>query len=141
MVKKSYEFADITLLKKLGQRLEEREEKEESKIFKVCPKCKVRKPIFQFTTDKRNRNGRTNVCKVCKIIEYLKYYYENKARILIVNKRYRDDHRGQRTKYFQDYQKDHKKHLQKVAAIWYQKNRKRIKERNLKLKTNLNKGG
>jgi len=139
VVKGSYEFADITLLKQLEQRLEGREGKEESKIFKTCPRCKVRKPVYQFSKDKRNtlKNGRKNVCKVCSTIEYLKYYYANRENVLLTNKRYRDDHRGDRTKYFENYQKDHKEHLQKIAAIWYQKNRKRIKKRNLKLRASL----
>ena len=137
MSKGSFEYVDITLLKQLEQRLEGREGKEESKIFKTCPRCKVRKPLLQFTTDKRNTNGRTNVCKVCKVIEYLKYYYGDRERILTVNKKYRDDHRGERTKYFQDYQENHKEHLQKVGKAWYKKNRQRIKKKRLKLKVNL----
>lgn len=137
MSKGSFEFVDIALLKQREKELLEREEKEATKVFKVCPRCEVRKPLLQFTTDKRNINGRTSVCKKCKITEYLKYYYENKARILIVNKRYRDDHRGERTKYFENYQKDHKEHLKVVGQKWYKKNRKRIRERNLKLRVSL----
>jgi len=134
VVKGSYEFVDITLLKELEQRLGEREEKEQTKIFKVCRRCGVRRPLLQFTTDKRNINGRTSVCKKCRIIEYLEYYYQNRARVLIVNKRYRDDHKGERTVYFRDYQENHKEHLKVVGKKWYKKNRKKIKERNLKLK-------
>ena len=119
-----------------SQKLEDRKSKI-TRCFKTCLKCGEVKPLLQFSTDKRNTNGRTSVCKKCKIIEYLGYYYQHQAKILIVNKRYRDTHRGYRTKYFENYQKDHKEHLQKIAAIWYQKNRKRIKERNLKRKANL----
>lgn len=132
MVKESFEYVDITLLKELEQRLEEREEKVGKMVFRVCPRCKVRKQIYQFTTDRRNTNGRTSICKKCKIIEYLKYYYANRENVLLTNKRYRDDHKGQRTIYFKDYQKDHKEHLQKIAAIWYKKNKVAIKKRNLK---------
>ncbi|MBA7515697.1 hypothetical protein ES705_07740 [subsurface metagenome] len=137
MFKGSYEFVDIALLEQLEQRLEEREEKVGKIVFKVCRRCGIRKPILQFTTDKRNTNGRASICKKCKIIEYLKYYYANRENVLLTNKRYRDNHKRDRTKYFQDYQKDHKEHLQKIAAIWYKKNRRRIKKRNLKLKANL----
>lgn len=94
MVKGSYEFVDIALLEQLEQRLEEREIKAAKMVFKVCLRCKVRKPLFQFTTDKRNTNGRTSICKKCRIIEYLGYYYQNRDRILIVKKRYRDNHKG-----------------------------------------------
>jgi len=117
----------------MSQKLEDRKSKI-VRCFKTCLRCEVIKPIYQFTTDKRNTNGRTNICKKCKIIEYLKYYYENKDRILIVNKRYRDTHKGYRRVYYENYQKDHKEHLQVVAKKWYKKNSKRIKERNLKLK-------
>ena len=137
MVKGSYEFTDITLLKQLEQRLGEREEKVGKMVFKVCPRCGIRKPIYQFTTDKRNTNGRASICKKCRTIESLVYYYENKQKLLIKHKRYRDNHKGVRTKYFQDYQENHKEHLQKIAASWYKENRQRIKERNLKLKANL----
>ena len=134
MVKRSYEFVDIALLKQREKELLEREEKETTRIFKVCSRCGVRKPLLEFSTDKRNSTSKTNTCKKCKIIEYLKYYYQNQAKILIVNKKYRDDHKGIRTKYFQKYQEDHKKHLQQIAKVWYQANKERIKKRNLERK-------
>jgi len=120
-----------------SQKLEDRKGKIKTRCFKTCLKCGETKPIFQFSTDKRNTNGRTNVCKVCKVIEYLKYYYGDRDRILTVNKKYRDDHRGERTKYFQDYQRDHKEHLKVVGQKWYKKNRTRIKKKRLELKVNL----
>ncbi|MBA7583977.1 hypothetical protein ES708_25929 [subsurface metagenome] len=136
MSKGSFEFVDVALFEQRKRELQEREEKEQTKVFRVCQRCKVRKPVYQFSKDKRNtlKNGRKNVCKVCSTIEYLKYYYANRENVLLTNKRYRDDHKGYRTKYFENYQKTHKEHLQKVAAIWYKKNRKRIKKRNLERK-------
>ena len=135
MVKRSFEFVDITLTKELEQRLEDREVKEQTKIFKVCRRCGIRKPIYQFSTDRRNTNGKTSICKKCKTTEYLKYYYSDKDRILIVNKKYRDDHKGERTIYFQDYQESHKEHLKVVGQKWYKKNRQRIKNKRLELKS------
>ena len=140
MVKRSFEYVDITLLKQLEQRLEGREGKEESKVFRICRRCKVRKPLLQFSTDRRNTNGKTSICKKCQIVEYLKYYYANREKVLLTNKRYRDNHRGERTVYFQSYQESHKEHLKVVGQKWYKKNKTRIKEERLKLKVNLNKG-
>lgn len=131
MSKEPFEYVDITLLNQLEGKLLEREEKVQSKVYRVCQRCKVRKPLFQFTTDKRNLNGRTSICKKCRIIEYLRYYYQNRARILILHKKYRDDHKGVRTKYYQDYQRENKEKLQKSASEWYQANKKAIKKRNL----------
>jgi len=119
-----------------SQKLEDRKSKI-TRCFKTCLRCEVIKPIYQFSTDKRNIGGRISICKKCRAIEYLKYYYQNRDRVLIVNKKYRDDHRGERTKYFQDYQETHKKHLKVVGQRWYKRNRKRIKEKRLKLKVNL----
>ena len=132
MVKKSYEFVDIALLKQIEQKLGEREDKEATKIFKVCPKCGVRKPIFQFSTDKRNTNGRTNTCKRCKIIEYLKYYYENRDRILKREKEYRENNGRERSIYHKEYQRKNKERLSKLANEWYHANKEAIKKRNLK---------
>lgn len=116
-----------------SQKLEDRKSKI-TRCFKTCLKCGVIKPIYQFSTDRRNINGKTSVCKKCQIIEYLKYYYGDRDRILAVNKKYRDDHRGERTVYFQGYQKDHKEHLKVVGQKWYKRNKKRIKKKRLELK-------
>lgn len=132
MVKRPYESVDIALSKQRERELEEREDKEATKIFKVCPKCGVRKPIFQFSTDKRNTASRANICKACKVIEYLRYYYENRNRILIVNKKYRENNKGLRSIYYKIYQEKNRKKLSKLASEWYQANKEAIKNRNLK---------
>jgi len=119
-----------------SQKLEDRKSKI-TRCFKTCLRCGKVKPLLQFSTDKRNSTSKTNTCKKCKTIEYLEYYYQHQARILIVNKKYRDDHRGERTKYFENYQKTHRKHLQQIAKKWYKRNKKRIRERNLKLRASL----
>ena len=126
-IKKSFEFA--TRFSDTERELEEREEKESTKIFKVCRKCGERKSIFHFSKDKRSAGGRINICKVCRSKEALEYYYQNKDWLLIKIKEYQG--KKDRSKYFQDYKKEHKEHLQKVAHKWYRKNRKRIKKRNL----------
>lgn len=119
-----------------SQKLEDRKGKI-TRCFKTCRRCGEIKPIFKFSTDKRNTDGRVSICKLCRGKESLNHYYENRAEILIVHKKYRDDHKGERTKYFQDYQENHKEHLKVVGQKWYRKNRKRIKERRLRLKVNL----
>lgn len=127
-IKGSYEFFDLASLIEL----EERKEKESTKVFRTCPKCGKRKSIYLFSVDKRNTKGRTNICKSCLARKSLQYYYENREELLIKMKEYQDQ--KDRSKYFQDYQKNHKEHLQKIAHIWYMKNRKRIKKKYLKRK-------
>ncbi|MBA7500124.1 hypothetical protein ES704_02877 [subsurface metagenome] len=101
-------------------------------VFKVCSKCRERKPIFKFPIDKRNLDGRTNICKACRSRESLKYYYQNQSKILIQGKEYRDNHKKNRSIYNEKYREVHKEQLKKNAKKWYKSNKKAIKERNLK---------
>ena len=115
----------------IGQDFQDRKSRIKTVCFKVCSKCGETKPIFKFSLEKRNISGRANICKACKILEYLKYYYQNRERILIKCKEYRDTDKGRRDIYYKKYRKDHKIQLKKKAGEWYKKNRKKIKERNL----------
>ena len=132
MVKKrSFEFA--TRFSDFEKELEEREEKEATKIFKICSRCGERKPVYQFSRDKRNTllGGLANVCKACRIIEYMNYYQKNKSEILAKEKKYRDTNGKDRSKYYKDYQEKHKEQLKEKARKWYKRNREKIKARNL----------
>lgn len=129
MVKKFYEFVDLTLKKEIERQLESREERQRIKVFKICSKCGERKSLLYFSTAKRNRSGRSGICKVCRNKEALKYYYNNREEILIKMKEYQSE--NDRSKYFENYKADHKGHLQKLASKWYQENKKKIKKRNL----------
>jgi len=133
-VKRFFEFA--TRFSDLEKKLEIRKEKELVKIFKVCRKCGERKLKSSFSKDKRSAGGRINICKVCRSKESLEYYYQNKDWLLIKIKEYQG--KKDRSNYFQDYKIKHKEHLRKTAHTWYEKNKKRIKKRNLKRKANLN---
>jgi len=132
LVKKPYEYVDLSLKKKLERELLSREEKETVKVFKVCLICKERKSLFSFSVDRRSSDGRNGACKICKGKQSLEYYYSHKEEILIQVEEYRKTHKIDRSIYFQNYQRDHKKHLKKIAKAWYKKNKKAIKKRNLK---------
>lgn len=115
-----------------GQSFQNRKARIKTICFKVCSKCGETKPIFKFSVEKRNLNGRTGICKACKILEYQKYYYQNRERILAKCKEYRNTDEGCRSIYSKKYREDHKEQLKKLAEKWYKKNRKAIKKRNLK---------
>lgn len=106
------------------QDFQERKNRIKTVCFKVCSKCGEIKPIFKFSVDKRNIDGRTNICKACKILEYLKYYYQNREKILIQSKKYRDTNKRDRSIYFKNYRKEHREQLKKNAREWYIKNKK-----------------
>ena len=127
-VKKSFEFFRYSFPER---ELEEREEKESNRCFKICPRCGKRNPDYQFSKDQRSRDKHASVCKTCKIEEYLKYYYENKSKILARDKKYRETHKGYRSKYHKDYQEKHGKELKEKSQKWYKENKEKIKARNL----------
>ena len=108
------------------QDFQERKNRIKTVCFKVCSKCGEIKPIFKFSVDKRNTNanGRTNICKACKILEYLRYYYQNREKILIQSKKYRDTNKRDRSIYFKNYRKEHREQLKKNAREGYIKNKK-----------------
>ncbi|MBA7560841.1 hypothetical protein ES695_14370 [Candidatus Atribacteria bacterium 1244-E10-H5-B2] len=126
------EFEFDTRYSDIEQNLEDRKDRIKTIKFKICSKCEQKKPIFKFSVDKRNVEGRTNICKACKILEYLKYYYQNKERILIKCKEYRDTDKGQKSAYSRNYREKHGEQLKELASKWYKSNKKAIKERNLK---------
>ena len=125
-MRRDLEFSN--LFSPAWQDFQERKNRIKTVCFKVCSKCGKIKQIFKFSVDKRNIDGRTNICKACKILEYLKYYYQNREKILIQSKKYRDTNKRDRSIYFKNYRKEHKEQLKKNAREWYIKNKEAIKE-------------
>ncbi|RXG62683.1 hypothetical protein ES695_20910 [Candidatus Atribacteria bacterium 1244-E10-H5-B2] len=91
MAKKTYEFD--TRYSDIEQSLEERKNRIKTIFLKTCSKCGETKPIFKFSVNKRNLEGRTNICKECRSREYLRYYYQNRERIKKYNREYKRKHR------------------------------------------------
>ncbi|MBA7484694.1 hypothetical protein ES707_20224 [subsurface metagenome] len=118
----------------IGLDFQERENKirEKTKCFKVCSKCGEIKPVFKFSIDKRNIDGRTNICKACRSLEGLKHYYQNRSKMLMQNKEYLKANKKKRSIYSKRYREKNKEYLKGLAKKWYKKNKKRIKKRNLK---------
>lgn len=103
--------------------------RERTKCFKTCSKCGETKLISKFSIDKRNLDGRTRICKECWNRYYLERYYQNRNKILIQNKKYRDTHQKDRRIYFRNYREEHKEHLEELSRQYYLRNRERIIER------------
>jgi hypothetical protein len=82
----------------IGLDFQERENKirEKTKCFKACSKCGKIKPVFKFSVDKRNIDGRTNICKACRSREGLNYYYHNQVKMLIQNREYQETNKKDR---------------------------------------------
>ena len=76
---------------------------------KICSKCKIEKPIFEFCKNSRNKDGFAYCCKACEkqyrkdnakhIIERRRQYYKNNSeRILKQKKQYRKNNAEQISK-------------------------------------------
>jgi len=115
----------------VGQDFQDRKNSIKPIRSKVCSKCKQTKPIFKFSIDKRNLDGRTNICKTCRSREVLKYYYHNRIKMLIQNREYLQANKKNRSIYSKIYREKNKEYLKELAKKWYKKNKKRIKKRNL----------
>ena len=129
MAKKSFEFD--TRYSDVERELEERKSRIKTICFKTCSKCGEIKPVFKFSVDKRNLNDRIGICKECRRRESLKYYYQNRDRILIKIKEYQNNHKKARSIYNKNYREKNKEKLKKNARKWYMSNKKAIKKRNL----------
>lgn len=81
--------------------------------MKLCPKCKLDKPLQEFYRHKRQASGRTCWCKVC-MREYGTAYYEReKVRI-----------QKQHRKYY----RKNKVAMKRTSATWRKKNPGKIKD-------------
>ncbi len=129
MAKKTYEFD--ARYSDIEQSLEERKNRIKTICFKTCLKCGETKPVFKFSLDKRNLDGRTNVCKACRSLEGLNYYYHNRVKMLIQNREYLKANKENRSIYSKRYREKNKEYLKRIAKKWYKKNKKKIKKRNL----------
>ena len=103
--------------------------KERNKCFKTCSKCGETKLISRFTTDRRNLDGHLGICKECRKRYYLERYHQNRDKILMQNKKYRDTHQRDRRIYFRNYREEHKELFKDSAREYYLKNREAIIEK------------
>jgi len=49
--------------------------------YKVCNKCKIKKPISEFYNDKSRKDGKHACCKKCSAINNRLYYKNNKKKL------------------------------------------------------------
>lgn len=95
-------------------------------IMKKCSKCKIEKPLIEFSKDKQKKDGFTSQCKSCINKRVLNRYYSNKDTLLLKSKEYyynnREErlarqkeydllNREKRVKYIKQWQKDNTEHI------------------------------
>jgi len=72
-------------------------------MIKICKKCEKEKDIKEFRKSKRYKDGYNSICKMCAKL----YYKNNKTKILIQYKEYRDSHK----KEISEYRKNNKEYF------------------------------
>ena len=82
---------------------------------KCCSKCLTIKPIEEFCTDKRNKDGHTSTCFVC-----------NRKQSAVRSKKYRINHPEKVAAYSKEYRQSHKEYLFKLKKRWNDANKERI---------------
>ena len=86
--------------------------------MKKCKTCSIEKPLYQFMSEKRNRDGKMGTCKVCfdekrrvwaRDYKREVYYPKNRLKILENQKEYQKDNLKERLVYNSSYVKKRKK--------------------------------
>ena len=100
---------------------------------KVCPKCKIWKPMEEFGNDKHTKDGKCSNCKECrkryrennkeKISEYHKEYKKkNKEKI----KEYNEKNKEHQKQYRREYYLENKEKAIAKAKEYYEENKEKI---------------
>lgn len=110
---------------------------------KICTKCKKPKSLSEFHNNKNMKDGKQIWCKECHKKQMMKYYEENKEKILKHEKQYQQENKESISDYHKQYYQEnkeklvnqHKKYteenkekISKQIKKWYQDNKKEILE-------------
>lgn len=63
------------------------------KTHKVCTKCKVNKPLDEYSKRKNVPDGRKSACNVCRQLDVKKYYNKNKEKESIRKQKYYEENK------------------------------------------------
>jgi hypothetical protein len=70
---------------------------------RVCHKCKVEKPISEFSQNKTKKGNHSYICKSCNKEYMKKYYLKNKEKLDSINKQWYYDNIDRRKIYDSEY--------------------------------------
>jgi len=77
-------------------------------ILKRCTKCRVEKPLKDFSIDKSAKSGYKARCKKCSHEDFRKYYQAHKTKIVKKILEYREKNKEKLLKYESEYRRTHK---------------------------------
>lgn len=90
---------------------------------KICSKCKIEKPIDEFSKDKNRKDNKYIYCKICQRKELKKHYENNKEKIKLKHKKYYEDNKEKEHKRSKKYYEEHKEEIN-IKNNEYNKNHK-----------------
>ena len=64
--------------------------------MKVCPKCKIEKPVEEFYRNRSSKDGLQTYCKSCGGKRSVEYYETHKEQRRECYRKYRETHKEQR---------------------------------------------
>lgn len=89
---------------------------------KICSKCKIEKPLSEFSRNKNKKGGVGSWCAFCAKQYNSNYYKTNKHKFVEYNKNYYQNNKEELLEYHKQYRKNNKKQIQN----WKLKNKKKI---------------
>jgi hypothetical protein len=90
---------------------------------KICSKCEIEKEISEFHNDSRKKDGHYSACKKCVISRVRNYADNNKEKIRLSNKNYRESHKEKIIKYREDNKDYYKEYNKKYLPEYYRANK------------------
>lgn len=97
-------------------------------LTKICTKCKIEKPIKDFSKHKITKDGLNHRCRECNSDRHKKYYQEHEQEHRDYNKKYRQEHGQERRDYHKKYYQEHKQEMLECVKKHYQEHKPERKE-------------
>src|ERR1035437_4227845 len=98
--------------------------------MKTCGKCKIEKPVGEFSKHKLHGDGLSSECKVC-VFEYNKVYYENNRDTILEQKKvYQDNNKEKISETQKVYHKNNRDTILARQKVYYENNIDKAVEHN-----------
>jgi len=96
--------------------------------LKACSKCKIEKPLSEFSKDGNAKDGKRSNCKAC-VKQYTKQYRQaNRGRILAQMKQYNKANKERISEWNRQYRQANKERISEKKKQWRQDNKEKIKQ-------------
>jgi len=90
--------------------------------MKICTKCKIKKPLFEFSKDKQKKDGLYSACKKCVRVYAKSWYKEHQKLNLEYSKKYYEEHKSEVQKRHNRYYANNKEKYKINSHNWRKKN-------------------